>query len=311
MATTSSGPTRPAQPPHHSHQSRSDSFSPQAVHASLLSRQNSAPVKSAGKPSPYTAKAETGGKKEVRAAIGGPPKRRESLSGMGNNLRSHHHAGLGRSVTKSPKTIPSPRPPPLQSPPRDGPYPVHRRGSVGTASAVTSDASQRAAGPTVFPTNPGYTAKAFSRPSPGLASQESSQSPPPAAARTAQSPLRVHIVHRAHSASVDRRVSPQSAPSPTSAGLDIGSPETGPIVDIVGSPSRPFVVYASADKSSNIGGSSGGKQAMLEKPGLGGTQGKSWMADRPSSIGAPAPHDLHPESGLTKVLKSLSIGRKS
>ncbi|KAJ2682591.1 hypothetical protein IWW39_005935, partial [Coemansia spiralis] len=119
MATTSSGPARPAQPPHHSHQSRSDSFSPQAVHASLLSRQNSAPVKSTGKPSPYTARAETGGKKEVRAAIGGPPKRRESLSGMGNNLRSHHHAGLGRSVTKSPKAIPSPHPPPLQSPPRD------------------------------------------------------------------------------------------------------------------------------------------------------------------------------------------------
>ncbi|KAJ2492000.1 hypothetical protein IWW37_001853 [Coemansia sp. RSA 2050] len=296
MATTSSGSATPA---------------PQALRATLA-RQNSAPVEPTGKPSPYTTRAETGDRKAARAAIGGPPKRRESLSGMGNNLRSHHHAGLGRSVAKSPNTIQSPHPPPLQSPPRDGSHPVHRRGSVGTASAVTSDASRCAAGPTVFPTNQGHTAvAAISRPSPGLASSANSQSPPPAVVQTAQSPTRVCIVHRAHSVSDDRRANPQGSPSPANAGLDIGSPEAGPIVDIIGSPSRPSIVYASADKSSFIGGSAGGKQTMQEKPGLGGMHGKNWMADRPSSIGAPAPQDLHPESGLSKILKSLSIGRKS
>ncbi|KAJ2862445.1 hypothetical protein GGH94_004271 [Coemansia aciculifera] len=314
MVNTSSGPARlspsssPPPPPHLGHQSRSHSFSPPAVHTTLT-RQNSVPAKPAGKPSPYTAKVQPDDSKAVQAGIGGPPKRRESLSGMGNNLRSHHHAGLGRSVAKSSNIIQSSPPPPLQSPPRENPHPVHRRGSVGTASAITSDASQRAAGHTVFPTNRGYATQAISRPFPGLALPANSQSPPPVG-QIAQSPLRVRVVHRARSVSEDRRASPQSSPSPTSAGLDIGSPGTGHVVDIVGSPSRPSVIYASADRGSNIGGGTGSKQAMQEKFGMGGKHGKDWMADRPSGIGAPAPQDMHPESGLSKILRSLSISRK-
>ncbi|KAJ2085082.1 hypothetical protein GGI16_006879 [Coemansia sp. S142-1] len=311
MASTSSGPAKqsPSPQPRPGHQSRSYSSSPSAVH-NTLTRQNSVPSKSAGKPSPYTAKVQPDDSKTAQAGIGGPPKRRESLSGIGNNLRSHHHAGLGRSVSKSSNIIQSSPPsPPPQSPPREDPYPVRRRGSVGTASAVTSDASRRAAGHTVFPTNRGYPAQAILRPSPGLKKQANTQSPPPVS-QIAQSPLRVRVVHRARSVSGDRRTSPQSSPSPTSAGLYIGSPDTGQVVDIVGSPSRPSVIYASVDRGSNIGGSAGGKQAMQEKFGLGGKHGKDWMADRPSGIGAPAPQDLHPESGLSKILRSLSISRK-
>ncbi|KAJ2371247.1 hypothetical protein GGI05_007860, partial [Coemansia sp. RSA 2603] len=58
-----------------------------------------------GKPSPYSPKVQGDLGESIRtgrAGIGGPVKRRESLSGIGNNLRSHKHAGLGRSVGKMP-----------------------------------------------------------------------------------------------------------------------------------------------------------------------------------------------------------------
>ncbi|KAJ2816554.1 hypothetical protein GGI24_005692 [Coemansia furcata] len=293
-------------PPHLGHQSKSHSFSPQAVHATFT-RQNSAPAESAGKPSPYTPKVQPNDSKAVRAGIGGPPKRRESLSGMGNNLRSHHHAGLGRSVAKSSNIIQSAPSTPLHSPPREDAYPVHRRESVGAASAATSDALQHEASPTVFPTNRDYAAQAISRPSPGRILPAKSQSP----LSVNQSPPTVRVVHRSQSVSGGRHVNSQGMPSSTSAGLDIGSPRTGHVVDIVGSPSRPSVVYAFADRHSNIGGSASGKKAMQETFGLGGKHGKDWMADRPSSIGAPAHRDLHPESGLTKIFKSLNLGRKT
>ncbi|KAJ2333636.1 hypothetical protein GGI00_002235 [Coemansia sp. RSA 2681] len=264
----------------------------------MLTRQNSAPA--AGKPSPYTAKAQPHSGEAVRAGIGGPPKHRESMSGMGNNLRSHHPAGLGRSVARSSTLIQNLPPPPLQralSSEADS-RPVYRRGSLGTAAAATADASQHVAGSTVFPTNRGHLAQ--------------SMSPPPPPGQTAQPPPNVRIVHRAHSLSADRRTNnPHSPTRVGSAGLDIGSPATGDIVDILGSPSRPSVIYAPARRGSGIGGGTSSKQAMQERPGLGGKYGKDWMADRPSGIGAPAPqNNNHPESGISKVLRSLSISRK-
>ncbi|KAJ2895591.1 hypothetical protein IWW38_002260 [Coemansia aciculifera] len=285
----------------------------------MISRHNSMPPGTSGtgggKPSPYPAKARPHDREAASAGIGGPPKRRESMSGMGNNLRSHHPAGLGRSVAKS-STSAYNSPPQPQSLPREDPRrPVYRRGSLGTAAAATADATQRAAGPTVFPTNRGYAAQEMT-PSPlspsssqGSSLLASLQSPSPGQA--AQNPLIVRIVHRAHSVSTNRRGQPQNSASPKSAtGMDIGSPTTGDIRDIVGSPSRPSVIYAFAEKRSGIGGSASGKQVMQERPGLGGKYGKDWMADRPSGIGSSAPQDSHPESGLSKVLKSLSFGRK-
>ncbi|KAJ2352108.1 hypothetical protein GGF43_003842 [Coemansia sp. RSA 2618] len=94
-----------------------------------------------------------------------------------------------------------------------------------------------------------------------------------------------------------------------SINMTIGSPTTGEVVDVVGSYSHPSVVYAAERRPSKIGGAKEGKITMQGKSGLGGKYGKEWMADRPSNLGAPAPQGGHPESGLSKLFKSLKIGK--
>ncbi|KAJ1999111.1 hypothetical protein H4R26_005195 [Coemansia thaxteri] len=219
------------------------------------------------------------------------------MSGLGNNLRSHHPAGLGRSVTRSASPTRPTRSQniadmlPLEPASEAAARTLHRRGSVSTAATATVDASQRTAGFTIFPTNRGSALNVITR-----FPQSANVNSLPLADRTS-SPLS------------GRQAEARRPPSLTSTGMEVGSSASGDIVDIVGSPSRPSVVYASVSKGSGIGGGSGGKQAMQEKPGLGGKYGKHWMAGRPSSIGAPAPHDLHPESGLVRLIRSLNINR--
>ncbi|KAJ1868197.1 hypothetical protein LPJ78_000325 [Coemansia sp. RSA 989] len=322
-----------------------------------------------GKPSPYARK-ETARSQDdadmVNSGIGGPPKRRESMSGIGNNLRSHQHAGLGRAVGRSPPK--SKAPPGLtnrlrRASAQDGAcqqspglpavqisdeiqHSVQRRGSSGTSSTVTADASAFTAGQTVFPTNPDFTFGS-SRPqrrrtvasahylSPGAAGAHSvrnrhpqnTRSPTPLAhaqtmptgglmtlrgscSQALDIPSDANALRRAGTCTLYAG-SPCSPVSPSSIRMTIGSPNAGEIVDVVGSYSRPSVVYAPVHRQSHIGGSAAGKAEMQTKSGLGGKYGKDWMADRPSNLGAPAPRNEHPESGLKKLFKAFHIGTKS
>ncbi|KAJ2842940.1 hypothetical protein IWW36_005730, partial [Coemansia brasiliensis] len=133
-----------------------------------------------GKPSPYVRKEMARSQDDtdmVSSGIGGPPKRRESMSGIGNNLRSHQHAGLGRAVGKSLSKDQAPSDitnllrrasaqdnsrrqsaglPAMQISDEVQPH-IQRRGSSSTSSTVTADASAFTAGQTIFPTNPNFT----------------------------------------------------------------------------------------------------------------------------------------------------------
>ncbi|KAJ2723439.1 hypothetical protein GGI07_002641 [Coemansia sp. Benny D115] len=98
----SPGPGLPQQ-----QQQRQQQQQPARAH---IVRQNSVGGGNIGKPSPYSPKAHPDTSidtRSTRAGIGGPPKRRESLSGIGNNLRSGNPAALGRSVGKIPGQQPS------------------------------------------------------------------------------------------------------------------------------------------------------------------------------------------------------------
>ncbi|KAJ2502575.1 hypothetical protein GGH96_000979 [Coemansia sp. RSA 1972] len=308
---------------------------------------------------------------KVRAGIGGPAKRRESMSGIGNNLRSNNHAGLGRAVGRS---VPMDQTPsgltnllrqnsarrasayidsdlPFDSDPAEVLPHMQRRGSSNTSSTVTANASSHTAGQTVFPTNPGFTfgtqqpqRRRTMASSQHLRPGESGMSPqsyrhPLNASSSSPAPLvRVHTISssgayqfaRARNRSTasparpqnitaenrtgsraTRDYGPRSYGTPESINMTIGSPNTGEIVDVVGSYSRPSVVYAAKRRPSKIGGAEEGKVAMQEKVGLGGKRGKDWMADRPSNLGAPAPRRGHPESGLSKLFKAFNIGSKN
>ncbi|KAJ2786372.1 hypothetical protein GGI15_001580 [Coemansia interrupta] len=310
-----------------------------------------------GKPSPYSPKVQGDlgdSTRAGRAGIGGPVKRRESMSGIGNNLRSHKPAGLGRSVGKIPvqqqvhsseyrptedqqqpsglsnllrgqsrgaPTLTNPfSPAPVAAPADDAGAlpPMQRRGSSGTSSTVAADTSKRDAGPTVFPTNRGYAPRSFAETSRHPLQRRAtsisvryagprdrhSSSPQSQAAGISQamgatqspaaisnidsqgagnSPLNVRVVHRSHSVSHRDRNnslrSPRSPLMPTTMGMAIGSPQGGDIIDIVGSPARPSVVFAQKHRSSGIGGSYEGKSLMQERVGLGGKKSASPAAE--------------------------------
>ncbi|KAJ2456343.1 hypothetical protein EV183_000271 [Coemansia sp. RSA 2336] len=321
-----------------------------------------------GKPSPYERKQLARSQDDadmVSSGIGGPPKRRESMSGIGNNLRSHQHAGLGRAVGRSlPKSEApsgltnllrrasaqddacqqSPGLPAAQISDEIQPS-LQRRGSSGTSSTVTADASAFTAGQTVFPTNPNFTfggsqlqrrrtVASARRTSPSVAGaqamrarrSQTARTPTPLAHAQTMPTGGLMTLRGLHSQALDmpsgthalRRTetctsyvgSPCSPVSPSNVRMTIGSPGTGEIVDVIGSYSRPSVVYAPVRRKSHIGGSAAGKAEMQTKSGLGGKYGKDWMADRPSNLGAPAPRNEHPESGLKKLFKALHIGGK-
>ncbi|KAJ2878431.1 hypothetical protein FB639_003388 [Coemansia asiatica] len=359
-------------------------------------RQSSLSAVDKGKPSPYSPKVQAhlaNETRESRSGIGGPVKRRESMSGIGNNLRSNNPAGLGRAVGKVPvqqKIISaeqqqqqqqspsglsdlcrvSSRRQPADTQPFTDPFSenpnqkiraspnttaepmsMQRRGSASSSSTVAADTSKHVAGPTVFPTNRGYAPRSFteapeamplqarprrattisvrnnanrrdaaSRPFASVAAtsrrfdtaapQGSSGEP----TRPLDNPLNVRILHRSHSVSHRDRcagsLNSQSPLTPLTMGMSVGSPKAGDITDIVGSPANPSVVFAPIHRNSGIGGSAESKSLMHERVGLGGKQGKDWMADRPSNIGEPAPQDMHPESGLAKIMRSLNLTNK-
>ncbi|KAJ1964073.1 hypothetical protein GGI12_001664 [Dipsacomyces acuminosporus] len=319
------------------------------------------PARAPGKPSPYAPKmqAEDPGARKSYLGIGGPAKRCESLSGIGNNLRSHKHAGLGRSVGKaaqdqeqSPSGLSKllrraggrsftaqPTHAPTTGPP--SPFPaviiatectgtVRRRGSNSTAAATIADSSASTAGPTVFPTNSACTASS----PPKLGHRNSitvrySNEKAPTQAPSALAPASPPVIQPVLTRSGSLPSSPQtvrivrksvsgahtltSARNPTSprSSVSIGSPTTNTIVDVVGSPRRPSIIYMPIDKLSGIGGVDAGKAKMNDKAsGIGGHTGKDWMADRPSGMGSPVPQNSLPPSGLGRAIKSLAIGRK-
>ncbi|KAJ2364930.1 hypothetical protein H4S01_003518 [Coemansia sp. RSA 2610] len=323
-----------------------------------------------GRPSPYKPRVMARSEDDtdtVRAGIGGPPKRRESLSGIGNNLRSYGHAGLGRAVGRSVPKDQTPsgltnllrRASACDAPPQASPGspPVHtagmpqrqRRGSSSTASTATADASSPTAGQTVFPMNPAFTFNRqrpqrrqtvgptrYLRPSdaPGLSPRHSTQQAAPSSIplarleqiRTMPPDAAFSLARQRNAASASLDGPPMASPihrtatgatqksspdSPVGINMIIGSPSAGEIVDVVGSYSRPSVVYAAARRPSRIGGTDEGKSTMQDRVGLGGKRGKKWMADRPSNLGAPAPRGEHPESGLHKLFKSLNFGARS
>ncbi|KAJ2799189.1 hypothetical protein H4R20_004534, partial [Coemansia guatemalensis] len=320
-----------------------------------------------GKPSPYERRTQihTGEKLHtVRAGIGGPAKRRESMSGIGNNLRSHNPAGLGRSVSRSAtmkdkgparpagslrrrsrrSTISQracfnePESPSAQVGnvmiPR-----IERRGSSSTSSPVVVDAGSATAGLSIFPTNTefsfgnrqpachrtrssfGYSTsqlpQSYNQPISPVrlrTSRSSAVTPLSISSEQAEEILAPFSDQRPEARSLDsdtlERNGFENASPPLNVNMTIGSPETGNIVDVLGSSSQPSVVYSSVRKPSHIGGAVEGKKVMQVKAGIGGKQGKDWMADRPSSLGAPAPRNMHPESGLTKLLRRIGIGKK-
>ncbi|KAJ1812428.1 hypothetical protein LPJ56_005506 [Coemansia sp. RSA 2599] len=372
-------------------------------------RQSSAQAGDKSKPSPYSPRLKTNQADETRnsrSGIGGPVKRRESMSGIGNNLRSNNPAGLGRAVGKMPvqqeivgagqQQQPQSQPQQQQqqrpsglsnllrrassrrqtadAAPFTNPFsealnqetrtspdtraetaPMQRRGSASSASTAAADTSLHVAGPTVFPTNRGYAPMSYTEATEVASAQArprrattisvrypdrrgvASRSPATATAAatsyrvgtavpqregsggepagsSGNHPLNVRILHRSHSVSHRDKCagswSARSPLTPLTMGMSIGSPRGGDIVDIVGSPAKPSVIFAPIHRSSGIGGSAEGKSLMHERVGLGGKQGKDWMADRPSSLGEPAPQNMHPESGLTKILKSLNLSAK-
>ncbi|KAJ1869834.1 hypothetical protein LPJ57_005459 [Coemansia sp. RSA 486] len=368
-------------------------------------RQSSVSSADKGKPSPYSSKVRTNQADKTRASsscIGGPVKRRESMSGIGNNLRSNNPAGLGRAVGKMPvqqKIIGTEerqqqqdqgeqeqqqqRPSglsnlfrrvsnrgqnvdaaPFRDPFADNPnqeisvplsnaaaetVPMQRRGSASSSSTVAADTSRHVAGATVFPTNRGYAPRSYTEAPEAMSAQafprrattisvrytnrRDGTSRSPAAVATVRrlgstapqdssgepsgsqgNPLNVRVLHRSHSVSHrDKCASswnPRSPLTPLTMGMSVGSPKAGDIMDIVGSPSKPSVIFAPVHHSSGIGGSVESKSLMHERVGLGGKQGKDWMADRPSNLGEPAPQNQHPGSGLTKIMRSLNISGK-
>ncbi|PIA19493.1 hypothetical protein COEREDRAFT_78840 [Coemansia reversa NRRL 1564] len=320
-----------------------------------------------GKPSPYKRKIQAHSAENlhrVRAGIGGPTKHRESMSGIGNNLRSHNPAGLGRSVSRSANTqdqgpsrlvgglrrsstyrttgadanfnataLPSTQVDDVMISRRK------RSSSSANSPSYTVDAALPTAGLSVFPTNTqfpfGRRQSAHRR---TRSSFQSSTGQFPQNNDQPNSPVRVHtspspdvtplspsspqadelpapsLDQRLKAKTLDygtlkRRGTGKSAPLPT-VNMTVGSSETGDIVDVVGSHSRPSVVYSSVRRSSEIGGAIDGKKTMQTKAGVGGKQGKVWMADRPSNLGAPAPQSMHPESGLSKLLRYIGIRGK-
>ncbi|KAJ2550872.1 hypothetical protein EV175_003905, partial [Coemansia sp. RSA 1933] len=323
------------------------------------------------RPSPYTPKVQPASfcrsSPESSAGIGGPPKRRESMSGIGNNLRSNNPAGLGRGVGRYKNVSSSPDQGPsgisnllrrrssyatTGSPPANKPpMPAHnprRRGSTNTASPITANTSTHYSRSTIFPMN--HTALADSRsPQQGLcrrrttlaihrpknaplsptdrpAFQQSHSLTPayvypanplsvPAASPRQRLPFvesqQLSIAQVAFSSPeppnihVDERH--DSSSSPAELGMTVGSPNSGKVIDVVGSFASPSIVYAPVRKYSKIGGAEKGKETMQHSHGIGGSYGKDWMADRPSGIGAAVSQGAHPESGISKALKTLGI----
>ncbi|KAJ2508048.1 hypothetical protein H4217_008644 [Coemansia sp. RSA 1939] len=330
------------------------------------------------RPSPYSPKVQPAlnGRSfpENGAGIGGPAKRRESMSGIGNNLRSHPHAGLGRSVGKQ-KDASSPEgeqpsgisnillrrrstdPAHRASSVNSISLPTHnrrRRGSTSTAAPMTADTSTHYSRSTVFPMNY-YATSTDKNSSPQnpirrrttlairrnadstqlpldrvLSLQDESQGPaylypvsplslpptspgiPISVANSQSAGLRAIWESSSqnendsdgNTISQDGSSSPRSSVDTVTA---IGLPHPQKVVDVVGSPSNPAIVYAPIQTSSQIGGAEKSKTTMKQSHGIGGSFGKNWMADRPSGIGAAVSQDTHPESGISKVLKALGI----
>ncbi|KAJ1941065.1 hypothetical protein FBU59_003611 [Linderina macrospora] len=322
-----------------------------------------APSTTPGKPSPFAAKAAADDGSRKTSGIGGPVKRRESLSGIGANLRNARVAGMGRAVSKgaapdnqkpsglsnllrrastrkssaaATTTIPS------------ASTSMQRRGSTSSSAGRHVDATTKHAGASVAATSSRYTAENPPKPTrhnsisvrvnrpddasnrlsistspPPFAGESSSRSPsaiPPmsrhrsasqAQSSFSSSPLNIRMVRQGDD-SAGARISPLSPPASSSnAGMTVGSPNTGKIWDVVGSPTNPTVVFAPINKNSGIGGVAGGKKKMqAQGAGIGGASGKDWMSDRPSGIGASVSHGSLPKSNLTQALKSLVIDRK-
>ncbi|KAI9505046.1 hypothetical protein BX070DRAFT_250927 [Coemansia spiralis] len=339
---------------------------PRTVHIRRASA-NDDTCRSCLNPSPYSPKTQTMSDRPAfagsSAGIGGPPKRRESMSGIGNNLRSHNPAGLGRSVGKAQSASPNNAP--------SGIADLLRRASMGTNAAdiinsktitITISYSRRTCAAedltdsTVFPMS--HAAVSDSLPplrprrcttiavqyaeddtvSPQIRSTNMRQFSFGPADLSPISPLSLPcagpdiISARAESLPFDTRV--VCEPSPTTSdsashndehatgsstnslnssvqvSMTFGSPKTGRVIDVVGSPTRPSVVYAPMHRDSRIGGAGKGKATMQQKSGLGGSFGKHWMADRPSGIGSAVPQNAHPDSGISKALKSLKIRKR-
>ncbi|KAJ1996380.1 hypothetical protein GGI25_000444 [Coemansia spiralis] len=354
---------------------------PRTVHIRRASANNDT-CRSCLNPSPYSPKTQTMSDRPAfagsSAGIGGPPKRRESMSGIGNNLRSHNPAGLGRSVGKAQSASPNNAPSGIADLLRRAsmgtnaadiinskndnynyklqPAHLRRRGSVGTAAPITANASSHRTDSTVFPMS--HAAVSDSLPplrprrcttiavqyaeddtvSPQIRSTNMRQFSFGPADLSPISPLSLPcagpdiISARAESLPFDTRV--VCEPSPTTSdsashndehatgsntnslnssvqvSMTFGSPKTGRVIDVVGSPTRPSVVYAPMHRDSRIGGAGKGKATMQQKSGLGGSFGKHWMADRPSGIGSAVPQNAHPDSGISKALKSLKIRKR-
>ncbi|KAJ2662436.1 hypothetical protein IWW48_001845 [Coemansia sp. RSA 1200] len=332
------------------------------------------------RPSPYSPRAQPAlnGRSfpENGAGIGGPVKRRESMSGIGNNLRSHPHPGLGRSFGKQKDASPegeqssgisnillrrrSIDPAHRSSSVNSTSLPAHsrrRRGSTSTAAPVTADTSTHYARSTVFPMNY-YATSTAKNPSPQhpirrrttlairpnadssqlpfdrvLSLQDESQGPAYlySASPLSLPPTSLEIpisVANSQSAGLQATWGPSSQNGNDSDGntisqhssssssspmssvntvTAIGLPHPQKVVDVVGSPSNPAIVYAPIQTSSQIGGAEKSKTTMRQGHGIGGSFGKNWMADRPSGIGAAVSQDTHPESGISKALKALGI----
>ncbi|KAJ1668266.1 hypothetical protein EV178_000611 [Coemansia sp. RSA 1646] len=284
------------------------------------------------RPSPYVPRAQPASVRsfpDSGAGIGGPPKRRESMSGIGNNLRSHNHVGLGRGVGRYKSASPEQGPSGIANLLRrrsscatNAPQSVNRkslptcsqrrRGSVNTAAPVTADTLTHYSKSTVFPMN--HTVMSDT-----LLPQRPIRRCTTLAIRRAtdDAPLPVDHLERQRndntgdsSGRPDRRRGWSSSNSPNSyveIGMTVGSPKSGKIVDVVGSLNNPSILYAPVRKNSHIGGADKGKTTMQQCHGIGGAFGKDWMADRPSGIGASVPQNSHPETGISKALKALGI----
>lgn len=258
------------------------------------------------KPSPYDPKTRILDKDTLRythSGIGGPLKRRENMSGIGNNLRSHQPAAFGRSVARgeggalssddqqqqSPSITELQRRPPEHLARRNT-IPAffshrQRRGSEYTSATTTADAAQTAAIGTVLATNSPPQNQQY------VLDRESHH---PIAGSTAV-PVRRHSI----------------AENIGNVSRSIGSPRHGRMLEIVGSPENAFAIYSSVHKEAEIGGGYCGKRTMRERVGLGGSPGKDWMADRPSNIGAPSPQDSYPGSSISRLLRSLSTKKSN
>ncbi|KAJ1949651.1 hypothetical protein EC988_004688, partial [Linderina pennispora] len=125
-----------------------------------------------GKPSPFPSKVTADDGTRKQSGIGGPVKRRESLSGIGANLRSARVAGMGRAVSKGVANEQKPsglsnllrrsstrRTSGATSNIPSAPTAVQRRGSVSSSAGRHVDTTTKHAGVTVAATSTAYTEK--------------------------------------------------------------------------------------------------------------------------------------------------------